>query len=94
MSETEPQKQPEQILNSIAVNIRKATQQRAVIVLIQHDNKSVSMLSDGCNHWDANHMLSLGIHINLNQHDEKVLAGEAGPEAQAIAQEIEAAHAA
>jgi len=84
---------PEQTINSIAEKIRAATDEQSVIVLIRHKNNSVSMLADGCGHAVANEMLALGIHINMKQYDAKVLAGEAGADAQAIAKEIEAANA-
>lgn len=78
--------------STIAARIREDQQVEAVIVLLQHPNGSLSMATDGCNHATANSMLSLGIHLNLKQHDELVLAGAAGPAAQALAQEIEAAN--
>lgn len=79
-------------INTLAETIRKDLNEQAAIVIIQHHNGSLSMVVDGCNHAQANSMLSLGIHLNLKQHDELVLAGAAGKEAQDLAKEIEVNH--
>ncbi|PUA19591.1 hypothetical protein [Glaciimonas sp. PCH181] len=80
-------------ISTLAVKIRQNLKGQAAIVIIQHHNGSISMVADGCNHAQANSMLSLGIHLNLKQHDEQVLAGAAGQDAQTLAQEIEVLNA-
>jgi len=79
-------------ISTLAVKIRQNLKVAAAIVIIQHEGGAISMVADGCNHAVANSMLSLGIHLNLKQHDEQVLAGAAGEAAQAAAQEIEEAN--
>ena len=59
----------------------------AVIVLMLPDG-SIYFSGHGVNHKTANEMLSLGIHANLSQHDQLVLAGGAGAKAQESASQI------
>jgi hypothetical protein len=78
---------------NIADLVRQCEKAQAALVLLKLPNGTVSMITAGFeSHADANNVLSLGIHMNLKQHDEFVLAGAAGEEAQVIAQEIEAAN--
>lgn len=61
----------------------------ACVVVVQLPDGSFSMAAHGMNHFAVNHALSLGIHMNLTDHDRQVIAGAAGPEAQAFAREIQ-----
>lgn len=74
---------------NVADLLRQGENAKAVIVLMQHHDGTMSLVSNGCeSHAEANSMLSLGIHLNLKQHDELVLAGAAGAQAQAVAQAV------
>ncbi|QOR55273.1 MAG: hypothetical protein SHS37scaffold220_42 [Phage 67_12] len=54
-----------------------------VIVITSNEDGSMMMIAHGVTHARAAEMLSRGTQINLNQHDDHVRAGEAGPEAAA-----------
>ncbi len=58
------------------------------VVLLLNDDGTISMAAQGVNHFKANELLSVGIHLNLMQHDQAVLAGAAGEVAQEVAQRI------
>lgn len=60
------------------------------IVLLRNPDGTIAMSAHGVNHFSANEMLSVGIHINLGQHDELVRAGAAGTEAKERQQAIDA----
>ena len=63
---------------------------RAAVVIVELPDGSFSIAASGnINHADVNHMLSLGIHMNLRDHDRRVLEGAAGPEAKAAAEAIQ-----
>jgi hypothetical protein len=63
-----------------------------VAILAQDENGVVTLLSHGFDgdaaHAQLNGLLSVGIHINLTDHDQHVLAGLAGSEAQNTAQKL------
>ncbi len=62
---------------------------RAAVVVVALPDGSYSIAATAnCGHAEVNHMLSLGIHMNLTDHDRQVLAGAAGPEAKAQAEAI------
>ena len=52
-----------------------------LIALLSNDDGSVMVISHGVNHARAAEMLSRGVQINLNQHDEYVRSGYAGEQA-------------
>jgi hypothetical protein len=53
------------------------------ILLTSNADGTIMMIAHGVNHARANEMLSRGMQINLNQHDEFVRHGMAGADAQA-----------
>ncbi len=53
-----------------------------VIVMISNEDGTISMIAHGISHARANEMLSRGVQINLNQHDDFVRRGFAGEAAQ------------
>jgi hypothetical protein len=69
-------------LNNAADLIAEALKAKGCIVLVLNDDRTIGMTSSGINHYKANELLSVGIHINLSQHDEAVAKGEAGEAAQ------------
>lgn len=60
------------------------------LVIVMHEDGTVGMSGHGINHAKANELLSVGIHLNLSQHDDMVRAGMAGQEAREIQQAIDA----
>lgn len=55
-----------------------------VVVLTSNADGTIGMCAHGVNHMQINDLLSVGIHINLSQHDEAVARGEAGKLAQDV----------
>ena len=53
------------------------------ILLTSNEDGTIMMIAHGVNHARANEMLSRGMQINLNQHDDHVRQGLAGSAAQA-----------
>lgn len=72
-------------LAAIPAKICQESGAAACIVLVADERGVTTLAMHGANHAQANDMLSLGIHMNLSQHDELILAGAAGEEAQKIA---------
>lgn len=52
-----------------------------MILLTSNDDGTIGLIAHGIGHARANEMLSRGVQINLNQHDEMVRSGLAGAEA-------------
>jgi hypothetical protein len=77
-----------QLPAATAAEICEKTGAKGCIVLVSDENGVTSLAAHGLSHFEANQMLSLGIHMNLCQHDELVLAGAAGEEAQARANQL------
>ncbi|MBO4120276.1 hypothetical protein J5T34_05920 [Cupriavidus gilardii] len=77
-------------LGNVAPAICQALKAPGCVVLMLNDNGTIGMAAHGVNHAKANELLSVGIHINLSQHDDLVAKGLAGPEAQAIEQGLRA----
>ena len=48
------------------------------VVLLSFENGTIMQIAHGVTHARANEMLSRGVQINLNQHDEFVRDGLAG----------------
>ena len=69
-------------LNNIAQFVCDALQVPGCIVLVSNEDNTIGFTGGGITNARANEMLSVGIHINLTQHDANVLAGRAGKEAQ------------
>ena len=69
-------------LDNIAPRICALLKVKGCVVLTLNEDDTIGMTSAGVNHSKANELLSVGIHINLTEHDEKVRAGAAGPKAQ------------
>lgn|SRR5574340_1799266 len=81
---------PDLHLDNVAPAICHKLKVPGCMVLLMGTDGTISMAGYGMNHAKANELLSVGIHLNLMQHDELVLAGAAGTAAQNIAQKIEA----
>lgn len=79
---------PEPTLAGYPAQICEHLDAKGGIVLTQNHDGTVGMAAYGVNHFQTNSMLSLGIHINLTQHDQLVLEGAAGHKAQRIAEEL------
>lgn len=76
-------------LTNAAQVLTDALKAQGCIVLMLNDNGSIGMSSTGINHYKANELLSVGIHINLSQHDDAVREGAAGEVAQGIQRGID-----
>lgn len=63
-----------------------------VLILVLNDDGTVGLNGHGVNHAKANEMLSLGIHMNLTQHDDFVRKGHAGKEAAEHIRELDNHH--
>ena len=62
---------------------------RSAVLLTQDENGVVTLYSSGgMTHAEINGVLSVGIHINLSDHDAQVLDGAAGQDARRIAESI------
>jgi len=70
-------------LQNAAQVCAEALQAKGCIVIIHNDDGTIGMTSTGVNHYKANELLSVGIHINLSQHDDAVRQGAAGEAAKA-----------
>lgn len=81
---------PDLHLGNVAPAICHKLKVPGCMVLLMGTDGTISMAGYGMNHAKANELLSVGIHLNLSQHDELVRAGAAGPAAQKIAEEIAA----
>lgn len=57
-------------LENAGHQVADALKAKGCIILLQNDNGTVSMTSSGMNHIQANDLLSMGIHLNLSQHEE------------------------
>jgi hypothetical protein len=60
---------------------------QGMVTLLSNEDGSIMMIAHGVNHARAAEMLSRGVQINLNQHDEFVrngFAGEAAAQKQAL----------
>lgn len=79
-------------LGNIASQVCTNLQVPGCIVLTLNENGSIGMSAHGVNHYKANELLSLGIHINLGQHDDAVRAGAAGEGAQRIQRDLDRSH--
>ncbi|KAF1009494.1 MAG: hypothetical protein GAK28_00132 [Luteibacter sp.] len=60
------------------------------IVLIANVDGSIGFSAHGVSPIKANELLSVGIHINLSQHDQMVRDGAAGEYAQSVQASIDA----
>lgn len=60
------------------------------MIVTNHPDGSIGYAGHGVNHAKANELLSVGIHINLTQHDDLVRQGAAGEQARQKAEEIRA----
>lgn len=76
-------------LGNAGAIVAEALKAKGCIVLILNENKTIGMTSYGVTHHTANELLSVGIHINLSQHDEAVSRGEAGAVPQEIQRSLE-----
>lgn len=76
-------------LDTVAPHVADALNVQGCIVIVSYEDGSIGMTSHGVNHYKANELLSVGIHINLGQHDEAVRKGDAGKEAQGIQRSID-----
>jgi hypothetical protein len=76
-------------LGNIAPRVSADLNAKGCIVLTLNSDDSIGFTAHGMNHFKANELLSVGIHINLSQHDEAVRAGDAGLAAQQLQQQID-----
>lgn len=67
-----PDTTPASELEALPKEICTRTNALAAIVLIRNRDGTIGFSGVGCSHDSANEMLSVGIHINLLQHDVKV----------------------
>lgn len=59
-------------LEALPKEICEKTGALGAIVLLRNRDGTIGFAGTGCSHDSANEMLSVGIHINLTQHDVKV----------------------
>ncbi|WP_261541705.1 hypothetical protein [Burkholderia multivorans] len=84
-----PDSTPRYIGKALAAHAAERLGARSVVLLTQDENGVVTLYSHGATtHAEINGMLSVGIHINLSDHDAQVLGGAAGQEAMRTAQSI------
>lgn len=81
---------PDLHIGNVAPLVSKKLSVPGCIVILSNADGTIGMTADGVNHFRANEMLSVGIHINLSQHDDLVRAGAAGSEAQERQQDLDA----
>lgn len=86
-----PVSSPNLTLNNIGQFVCDTLQVPGCIVLTSNSDGTIGFTGSGVNNIRANEMLSVGIHINLSQHDARVLAGLAGKEAREAFEAIQAA---
>ena len=60
------------------------------IVVMRQPNGSYTLSVYGMSHAEGVDALAVGIHMVLAEHDKRVLAGDAGPQAQQLAEAIQA----
>ena len=75
-----------------AERITEELEAAGAIVLVLDQNGRIGMSTHGMNHAKAVEVLACGIHLALSDHDQHVLAGAAGAEAQACAADCAAAN--
>lgn len=61
---------------------------KGVVLLTLNQDNTIGIAAAGVNHWKINELLSVGIHLNLQDHDRQVASGAAGPDAQKRALEL------
>jgi hypothetical protein len=84
-----PDSTPHYIGKALAANAVERLGARSAVLLTQDENGVVTLYSHGATtHAEINGVLSVGIHINLSDHDAQVLGGAAGQEAMQTAQSI------
>lgn len=71
-------------LSNIGQRICDLLKVKGSIVLTLNEDDTIGFTSSGLTHAKANELLSVGIHINLGQHDDAVRAGAAGKVAQGV----------
>ena len=69
-------------LGNIAPRICDLLKVKGCVVLTLNENDSIGFTAHAVNRHKANELLSVGIHINLGEHDEAIRRGDAGPELQ------------
>lgn len=79
---------PDLHLGNVAQAICHKLRVPGAVVLVLNDDGTIGMSAQGVNHFKANELLSVGIHFNLMQHDQQVLAGAAGEHAREVAQHL------
>jgi hypothetical protein len=60
------------------------------VIVTDNGDGTIGFYAHGIDHSKANELLSVGIHINLTQHDAKVREGQAGAEAREMQEKIDA----
>ena len=78
MSEHQARKLEGLTLENAGHQVADAFKAKGCIILLQNDDSSVSMTGSGMNHIQANDLLSMGIHLNLSQHEGVLEANARG----------------
>ncbi|MDE2353838.1 MAG: hypothetical protein KGL17_02335 [Betaproteobacteria bacterium] len=81
---------PDLHMGNVAAAVCHKMAAAGAIVLIANHDGTIGMSGANVNNFLANEMLSRGIQMNLNQHDEFVKRGDAGLAAQQTQQLIDA----
>jgi|GEM_PF-2495560 len=77
-------------IGNMAVAVAHRLRAKGSIIILWNDDETISFCGHGMSHAKANELLSLGIHINLTQHDEAVRNGAAGAEAREVLEMVDA----
>lgn len=72
MSEHQMKQLERLTLENAGHQVADALKAKGCIVLLQNDDGTVAMTSSGMNHIQANDLLSMGIHLNLGQHEAQI----------------------
>lgn len=74
---------PREIFDNSARSLAWALASKGAIVLVKDQDGRVGLVTHGFDtHAEVNELLTVGIHLNLTQHDQQVAQGAAGNEAQ------------
>ena len=95
INEQEPETQKDTLpydlhIGNLAVAVAHRMRVKGVVIIAQNQDDTISFCGHGLTHAKANELLSVGIHINLTQHDDHVRKGTAGAEAREMQEEIDA----
>ena len=77
-------------IGNLAVAVAHKMRVKGVVIIAQNQDDTISFCGHGLTHAKANELLSVGIHINLTQHDDHVRKGTAGAEAREMQEKVDA----